>query len=108
MTNAERIRGSTDDLAQSPDFNLLFLIAAILLITTIACQNWLFDPLGSIDAFKYVGLFLNYDTAMNFAGDDYKISRLAWVLPGFAFYRLFSPLVGHYALQLTFIVGCVS
>ena len=86
------------------DWNLLLVSGMAPVMTLVACQDWLFDPVGSIDAFKYVGLFFNYDRQQFFAAADYKVSRLAWVLPGFASYKLFGPLGGHYVLQITFIV----
>lgn len=84
------------------DWNILFLVAAILVPLALASRNWLFDGLGDIDAFKYVGLFLNYGRHLVDADADYKISRLPWVLPGVLFYKLFAPRVAHYILQLTF------
>jgi hypothetical protein len=87
---------------QHRDWNILFLIAAILIPMALASQDWLFDRPGDIDSFKYVGLFLNYGKHLAEADADYKISRLPWVFPGVLVYKLLTPRLAHYSLQLSF------
>jgi hypothetical protein len=87
---------------RASDPNPLLLVLAVIVITAIACQNWLFDPLGNTDAYKYVGMFLDFEH-IDPAVYDYKTSRLPWILPGFLSYHLFGPLVGHYVLQMGFL-----
>src|SRR5215831_18974999 len=89
-------------MRQRLDTNPIILVLAVAVMTAIACQNWFFDPLGNTDAFKYVGMFLDFNH-IDPAIYDYKTSRLPWILPGFVSYHAFGPVVGHYVLQMVFL-----
>ena len=78
------------------------LLAAIPLAMSIVNVNWLFTPIGSIDPWVNVGYFLHYSDP-TFLNSYYKIARLSWIIPGFAAYQVFSPVVASYVLH----VGCL-
>ena len=78
------------------------LLAAIPLAMSIVNVNWLFTPIGSIDPWVNVGYFLHYSDP-TFLNSYYKIARLSWIIPGFAAYQIFSPVVASYVLH----VGCL-
>ena len=70
-----------------------------------------FDPPGSIDASVYLGYFWHYPEHLWIFDDNnnYKISRLPWVLPGFALHSLFGPIVaGNVLAFLTVAAGAVA
>src|SRR5215472_12545328 len=87
-------------IERSRDWNIVLLLGVMMIMPLLASQDWLFDPPGNIDAFKYVGLFLIFGRHLPEAEADYKISRLPWVLPGVILYKLFTPRAAHYILQL--------
>src|SRR5262245_22024737 len=99
---AGRGRGVISSIVRAFDPNPLLLVLAVVAMTAIACQNWMFDPLGNTDAFKYVGSFVSFEH-IDPAILDYKTARLPWILPGFVSYHLFGPVAGHYVLQMTFL-----
>jgi len=88
----------------------LFVPAVPLLLWLCGARGFLFDRPGSLDAFVYVGYFLHYPEHLPVFDEYYKISRLPWVLPGWACYRVFGPQAGHVILQLgtlSIALGCL-
>jgi hypothetical protein len=61
--------------------------------------------LGRIDPWVYTGAFLSLPSYLSRFGGTYYITRLSWVLPGFAAHTLFPPLPASYVLHIAFFYG---
>jgi hypothetical protein len=66
-----------------------------------------FDPPGHVDAFVYLGYFWHYPEHLWVFDDNnnYKISRLPWVLPGYVIHTLFGTVGGSYVLAYLTMAG---
>lgn len=85
-------------------WHVLLLIALPLLITLIN-PNWIYNPdvLNDTDTWIYHGLFRYFfDFATTSPSNThYFIERLSWVLPGYALYKLFTPVIANAILHLS-------
>jgi hypothetical protein len=80
-------------------------LAALALFAPLN-QNFGFDSPGWLDPFMYLGYFWHYPEHLSLLENDYKASRLPWVLPGFAAHRLLGEIAGSYLLHwFTLTVG---
>jgi hypothetical protein len=84
------------------EFGSCVLLVAIPIVLSIINSSWLYTPMGYLDPWYNVGYFLHYSDP-NFLNTYYKIARLSWIIPGFAAYQVFSPLVANYVLHM----GCL-
>jgi hypothetical protein len=78
---------------------------AVLLIPIILSainSSWLYTAPGFIDAWYYVGYAYNY-TDPSFLRDNYKASRLPWILAEYIAHHAFSATAANYVLQ----IGCI-
>jgi hypothetical protein len=92
------------------DFRLGWALVVPLLLLGVLSRNYFYDNPGWLDPNMYVGYFLHYSEHLPIFEDYYKISRLPWVLPGFAAYRVFGPDLASLVLSLgtiTFALGCL-
>lgn len=82
---------------------LLFIVP--LLIAAVN-SSWLYTAAGYLDPWYNVGHFLHYVDGVFWPG-HYKESRLSWIAPGYAAYRLFGPVAGNFILHFgaLFITG---
>ena len=69
-----------------------------LLLLLAGNANFMFDAPGWIDAFGMLGHFWHY-TDHNPSFEEYKGSRLPWILPGFVLHHLFDVVTAQYILQ---------
>ena len=76
----------------------VFLLLSSPALLLLGNSDWLFDPVGYLDPWMYVGFFLHYDYPTILA-DEKKIARLPWILRGFAAYKLFGPIIASYVLH---------
>jgi len=93
-----------------PDFRLGYALLVPVLLVCLAPTGFLYDPLGYLDSNIYVGYFLHYTEHLPVFENYYKVSRLPWVLPGFAAYRAFGPVAAHYVLtvgSMAFALACL-
>ncbi|HCM37300.1 MAG: hypothetical protein UV61_C0018G0008 [Candidatus Gottesmanbacteria bacterium GW2011_GWB1_43_11] len=81
----------------------LHLVLILLFGTTVLLifKDSLFTPTSNfIDPWLYFGYFLNLPKYLRVFTGTYYGARLGWLLPGFAAYRLFPPLLANYTLRL--------
>ncbi len=75
----------------------LIIITSVPLILTILNQSWLYARYFNIDEWVYVGYGYRYLNP-TFYADNYKISRLPWVLVEALIRSSFSPLISSWIL----------
>ncbi|MGE5207622.1 MAG: hypothetical protein ACM3PW_18580 [Chlamydiota bacterium] len=63
----------------------------------------LYNPVGYLDPWFYTGYFNNLLELYQRWGSTYYLSRLPWVLPGYAAYHLLAPKVAYFVLHGAFI-----
>jgi hypothetical protein len=80
------------------DWVVLYALLAAAALLLAGNDNFGFDPPGYLDSFFYVGYFWHYTEHLPFLEEYYKLSRLPWVLPGFAAHSLAGPIAGTYVL----------
>ena len=76
---------------------LLFPLLAPALLLAAGNDAFGFDPPGLLDSFVYVGYFWHYPEHLWVFDDNnnYKISRLPWILPGYVLHTLAGPVVAR-------------
>src|SRR6516225_623199 len=84
------------------EFGSCVLLVAIPIVLSIINSSWLYTAISWLDPWYNVGYFLHYSDP-NFLSTYYKIARLSWIIPGFAAYHVFPPLVANYLLHM----GCL-
>lgn len=88
---------------------LLFPLVTPAVLLAAGNDGFGFDAPGFLDPFFYLGHFWHYAEHLPQFDNDYKISRLPWVLPGFAAHALGGEIVGAYVLNyLTMAAGAVA
>ena len=97
---------------QKPQSTLLDLgiIWIIPLVQAVINDAWLYQPIGWLDPWYYLGYGLNYysDPTFPFPG-YYKSSRLPWIFLEFIARHLFNPILASWVLQLgTLALGSTS
>lgn len=81
------------------------LLLALPLLLLLANDSWIWDNPDFNDTSIYVSFFRHYlEWKWPFV-ENYKSSRLPWILPGVAAYKLFPAAVAHHVLYLTFLAG---
>jgi hypothetical protein len=78
-----------------------YLIAPMLgPIVLLLAENadFMFDPPGWVDTYGLLGRFWHYPE-QNPLFEEYKNSRLPWILPGFIVHRLFNTVIASYILH---------
>ena len=85
-------------------WKLLILLVIIVTPITIAVINdeWLYTPVGEQDPFWYVGYGYQY-LDETFENDNYKISRLPWILVQFLVRNIFGPIETSWIMTLGFL-----
>ena len=75
------------------DWFLIYPLLCPLVLVVAGNDAFGFDPPGWLDSFTYLGYFWHYADHLWLFDDNsnYKISRLPWLLPGFAAHSLLSP-----------------
>ncbi len=91
---------------QLPQIDSLMVVVICLpfLFLFWSGQNWFFDSPGLLDPFMIMGHFIHYAEHLPLLDNDYKSSRLPWILPGALSYQLFGPVAGSYLLHTVFLV----
>jgi len=81
----------------------LLLLPLLTPIVLVAAGNdaFGFDPPGYLDAFMYLGYFWHYPEHIPLLDDNYKISRLPWIIPGYLAHAVGGVSTG--ALVLAFV-----
>jgi hypothetical protein len=90
---------------------LLFPLLAPAVLLAAGNDAFGFDPPGFLDSFVYVGYFWHYPEHLWVFDDNnnYKISRLPWILPGYVLHTLAGPIVASYLLAyFTLALGAVA
>ena len=87
------------------DWILAFPLLAAAALVAAGNDNFGFDPPGYLDSFFYVAYFWHYTEHLPFLEEYYKISRLPWVLAGFAAHSLAGAIAGTYLLVWTTMAG---
>ncbi|MCS5651173.1 MAG: hypothetical protein NZ825_00925 [Candidatus Marinimicrobia bacterium] len=89
------------------DWNLVFLLS-IPFILLAANQEWLFPYGYPSDAWIAKRYFLETGHDYPLTGEtwgsmyeNYKASRISWIIKGFLIHKLFSPVTAHYVLHLS-------
>jgi hypothetical protein len=88
---------------------LLFPLLTPAVLLAAGNDGFGFDGPGLVDSFIYLGNFWHYLEHLPRFDNDYKISRLPWVLPGFAAHALGGEIAGAFVLDyLTMAAGAVA
>lgn len=90
---------------------MLFPLLAPAVLLAAGNDAFGFDPPGYLDSFVYVGYFWHYPEHLWVFDDNnnYKISRLPWILPGYVLHALTGPIVASYLLAyVTLALGAVA
>ena len=66
------------------------------------------NPNGSLDPWFYTGYFQNFSEMVERYGSTYYVSRLPYVLPGVALYKIFSPAVANWVLNALLLTAIVA
>lgn len=74
------------------------LIALIPIIIGSVNSKTIFDAIGGIDPYNFVGAGLDYDQP-GFGGVGYKISRVPWILVEYWYRHALPPIAAQYAIQ---------
>ena len=83
----------------------LLLLPAVV---TIAVPDWMYSLTHAIDAWVYHGFFHHLETyASTMFPPTYYGTRLAWIVPGYVAYHVFSPATAAVILHLTFYCTAV-
>jgi hypothetical protein len=80
-------------------------LAAIPLVLLALNDEWIWDSTSFFDNHVYVGFFRHYLEFNYPYVENYKQSRLPFLLPGVLLYRLLPDGVAHHALFLLFLFG---
>jgi hypothetical protein len=68
-----------------------------------------YSPVGYLDPWIYTGYFLSFDELVQRYGYSYYGSRLGYILPGVALYKILPPVVANFAYKLLiFVLAVVS
>jgi len=93
--------------AASPTWHRLSLLL-LPVIVTFAVPDWMYSLTHAIDAWVYHGFFRHLETyAATMFPPTYYGSRLAWIVPGYVAYHVFSPVAAALILHLTFYCAAV-
>ena len=84
------------------DWRLCLLILTPVLLL-LANQTWFFSWSGYTNDWVNYLYFLDYFHLPSMYFDDYRSTRLAWILKGWVFNELFSPEVAYYSLNLSVV-----
>ena len=83
------------------DYALLVIFVLPWLLLA-AGNNWIFDYVVAHkgpDPWFYSGFFVDFPGQLSTFPSTYYGTRLSWILPGYAAFRLFSPIVAEYVLH---------
>jgi hypothetical protein len=83
----------------------LLVLATLPLVLLSFNDTWIWDSPSYSDTNIYVGFFRHYLEFRHPFIDNYKSSRLPFVLPGVLLYRLLPPPLAHHVLFLAFLTG---
>jgi len=75
-----------------------------VLLWILGGKDFLFDAPGWVDTFGMLGRFWHY-AEQNPSFEEYKNSRLPWILPGFVLHQLFDTVTAEQILHLTTLVA---
>ena len=93
--------------AAAPTWHRLLLLLLPALVT-IAVPDWMYSLTHAIDAWVYHGFFHHLETyASTMFPPTYYGTRLAWIVPGYVAYHVFSPVAAAVILHLTFYCTAV-
>jgi len=93
--------------AAAPTWHRLSLLLLPALVT-IAVPDWMYSLTHAIDAWVYHGFFHHLETyASTMFPPTYYGTRLAWIVPGYVAYHVFSPVAAAVILHLTFYCTAV-
>ena len=93
--------------AASPTWHRLSLLL-LPVVVTFAVPDWMYSLTHAIDAWVYHGFFRHLDTyASTMFPPTYYGTRLAWIVPGYVAYHVFSPVAAALILHLTFYCAAV-
>lgn len=95
----------TPSAGKTLDWWILLSPAVALALFAAGNQDFGFDNPGLLDAFVYVGYFWHYPEHLPIFENYYKGSRLPWILPGFASFRLLGEIAGSYLLHWMTLAG---
>jgi hypothetical protein len=90
----------------------LAIDAAVLVVLTGAAAGvyvWtkapLYNPFGTVDPWLYTALWTNFDQIYDAFPRTYYISRLPWILPGYALNAIFDARTAALVLHTTYFLG---
>ena len=64
-----------------------------------------FNPPNATDPWIYTGAMWNFDVLYRFFANTYYLSRLPWIIPGYALNEAFSPQTSFFILHLSFALA---
>ena len=92
---------------KSAVIDILIILIPIGIFTLISNQGWLFDASYAPDAWVYKAHFYypGYGEHVSYLDQNYKISRLSFIIPGYLIYKLFGPTAGYYIYALGILIA---
>jgi hypothetical protein len=99
---------TTSSSSASPRWHWLSLLL-LPAVVTVAVPDWMYSTTSAIDAWVYHGFFRHLETyASTMFPPTYYGSRLAWIVPGYIAYHVFSPVTAAVILHLIFYLTAVA
>jgi len=87
-------------LGGSPKWFAPTLVGLTSVVIGAAYPTTIYNPIGYIDPFIFVGLGLDYDISTLWSW-YYKVSRLPWIVVEYSFRHALPPIAAQYAIQYT-------
>jgi hypothetical protein len=75
------------------------ILCCIPLLQAAINDGWIYSSVGGFDSWVYFGYGLNYADP-NYLDNNYKISRLPWILLEFVSRKVFDPVIASWILQI--------
>jgi 4-amino-4-deoxy-L-arabinose transferase-like glycosyltransferase len=84
----------------------IIVLLALPWLNLIFNQTWIYSPM-SLDPWFYWGYFNNFGSFSSAFAGTYYGTRLSWIIPGYACYKLFPPVVANLVLHIGFFYTAI-
>jgi Dolichyl-phosphate-mannose-protein mannosyltransferase len=78
----------------------LVLILILPLVLLLLSNRWILAPIGYVDSWLYTAYLRELPELLQTSPNLYYGTRLSWLLPGYAVYRIFPPILANSVLHL--------
>lgn len=87
---------------------VLSAMSLLALVVYDASRLARFNPPNATDPWIYTGAMWNFDVLYRFFAHTYYLSRLPWIIPGYALNRAFSPETSFFILHIAFALAAAG